>query len=94
MNQSLNNHRLSINGIRLSTKRMFRVTAFLLFVAAVLQSCNFLERQPWDSVDTTNGFQTAADAEAAVNACYQPLQWLNSITCASGRWISLPAKVW
>lgn len=75
MNQSLNNHRLSINGIRLSTKRMFRVTAFLLFVAAVLQSCNFLERQPWDSVDTTNGFQTAADAEAAVNACYQPLQW-------------------
>lgn len=75
MNQSLNNHRLSINGIRLSTKRMGRVTALLLFVAAGLQSCNFLERQPWDSVDTTNGFQTAADAEAAVNACYQPLQW-------------------
>ena len=41
----------------------------------MLSSCNFLERQPWDSVDTTDGFQTAADAEAAVNACYQPLQW-------------------
>ena len=47
----------------------------ILLTALVLASCNFLERQPWDSVDTTNGFQTAADAEAAVNACYQPLQW-------------------
>ena len=47
----------------------------IILTALVVASCNFLERQPWDSVDTTNGFQTAADAEAAVNACYQPLQW-------------------
>lgn len=38
-------------------------------------SCDFLERKPYDTVDTTDGFITAADAEAAVNACYQPLQW-------------------
>ena len=44
-------------------------------VMLCITSCNFLERKPWDSVDTTDGFQTAADAEAAVNACYQPLQW-------------------
>lgn len=47
----------------------------LSLLTGVLSSCNFLDRQPWDSVDTTNGFQTIADAEAAVNACYQPLQW-------------------
>ena len=47
----------------------------IILTAFVLASCNFLERQPWDSIDTTNGFQTAADAEAAVNACYQPMQW-------------------
>lgn len=47
--------------------------SLLLFVS--MSSCAFLEREPWDSVDTTNGFQTAGDAEAAVNACYQPLQW-------------------
>ena len=46
-----------------------------IVIALAVMSCNFLERQPYDSVDTTNGFQTAADAEAAVNACYQPLQW-------------------
>lgn len=47
----------------------------IILTALAVASCNFLDRQPWDSVDTTNGFQTAADAEAAVNACYQPLQW-------------------
>jgi len=47
----------------------------LSLLAGVLSSCNFLEKHPWDAVDTTDGFQTVADAEAAVNACYQPLQW-------------------
>jgi len=47
----------------------------IILTALAVASCNFLDRHPWDSVDTTNGFQTAADAEAAVNACYQPLQW-------------------
>ena len=47
----------------------------IIMLLMMLTSCNFLERKPWDSVDTTNGFQTEADAIAAVNACYQPLQW-------------------
>ena len=49
--------------------------SIVIILMITFTSCNFLDRQPWDSVDTTNGFQTAADAEAAVNACYQPLQW-------------------
>ena len=47
----------------------------IIILMMMLTSCNFLDRKPWDSVDTTNGFQTEADAIAAVNACYQPLQW-------------------
>ena len=75
----------SINSICLSVKRSlflersglcsFSKAVFFLSALAVLNSCNFLERKPWDSVDTTNGFVTEADAIAAVNACYQPLQW-------------------
>ena len=49
--------------------------SIILLVMMMFASCNFLERKPWDSVDTTNGFVTEADAVAAVNACYQPLQW-------------------
>lgn len=51
-----------------------RILYSILAIVA-LSSCNFLEREPWDSVDTSNGFQTQADAVAAVNAAYQPLQW-------------------
>lgn len=47
-----------------------------LYVAILLLcGCDFLNRSPYDSVDTSQGFQTVADAEAAVNAAYQPLQW-------------------
>ena len=49
--------------------------AIVTLLTMTLASCHFLDREPWDSVDTTDGFKTAADAEAAVNACYQPLQW-------------------
>ena len=36
---------------------------------------NFLDRQPWDSIDSTKSFQSKEDAIAAVNGAYQPLQW-------------------
>ena len=49
--------------------------SMVIILMITFTSCNFLDRKPWDSVDTTNGFQTEADAVAAVNACYQPLQW-------------------
>lgn len=61
MKSSIINHKLS----------MSIITVLMM----MLSSCNFLDRKPWDSVDTTNGFLTEADALAAVNACYQPLQW-------------------
>ena len=42
----------------------------------LLSSCeDFLNREPWDSVDTSQSFKTVDDAIAAVNAAYQPLQW-------------------
>lgn len=60
----------------MKTKYLISTRLLIAGLAAlVLSSCNFLDRKPWDSVDTTNGFQTEADAIAAVNACYQPLQW-------------------
>ena len=66
---------ISYSALRgLVTKRSYRLFLAGLIASAVC-SCNFLDRKPWDSVDTTNGFQTEADAIAAVNACYQPLQW-------------------
>ena len=49
--------------------------SIVIILVITFASCSFLDREPWDSVDTTNGFQTEADAIAAVNACYQPLQW-------------------
>ena len=43
---------------------------------ALLYSCDdFLTREPWDSVDSSQSFKTEEDAIAAVNAAYQPLQW-------------------
>ena len=47
----------------------------MLILTLLLSGCDFLNRSPYDSVDTSQGFQTLADAEAAINAAYQPLQW-------------------
>lgn len=47
----------------------------LLSILVFFSACNFLERSPYDSIDTSKGFTTVDDAEAAVNAAYQPLQW-------------------
>ena len=47
----------------------------VLILTLLLSGCDFLNRSPYDSVDTSQGFQTLADAEAAINAAYQPLQW-------------------
>ena len=47
----------------------------VLILTLLLSGCDFLNRSPYDSVDTSQSFQTLADAEAAINAAYQPLQW-------------------
>ena len=54
-------------------KKIINISVYV--VVLLLCGCDFLNRSPYDSVDTSQGFQTVADAEAAVNAAYQPLQW-------------------
>ena len=57
-------------------KRTTYILSIFGALALSLSACSdFLDREPWDSVDTSEGFQTAEDAVAAVNAAYQPLQW-------------------
>lgn len=57
-------------------KRTTYIISIFGALAMLLSACSdFLDREPWDSVDTSEGFQTAEDAVAAVNAAYQPLQW-------------------
>lgn len=48
----------------------------LVFVALVGASCSdsFLNKAPLDTVNTENFYKTEADAIAAINAAYQPLQ--------------------
>ena len=48
---------------------------FIAFATAILPACSdFLEKVPQDSINTSNFFKTEADAIAAVNGAYQPLQ--------------------
>ena len=54
-------------------KKIINISVYV--VVLLLYGCDFLNRSPFDSVDTSQGFQTMEDAEAAVNAAYQPLQW-------------------
>jgi len=46
-------------------------------MAALITSCSsdFLDKAPEDSINTSNFFKTEADANAAINGAYQPLQW-------------------
>jgi len=49
----------------------------IILLTALFLSCSkdFLEKSPEYSVNTANFFQTEADAIAATNGAYQPLQW-------------------
>ncbi|WP_114782820.1 RagB/SusD family nutrient uptake outer membrane protein [Botryobacter ruber] len=56
-----------------------KLTKYFLAVLLVgaLTSCgdDFLDKAPKDSINTSNFFATEADAIAAINGAYQPLQW-------------------
>lgn len=56
--------------------KYFAIGIFLSISLFILSACSkkFLERNPLDSVGTTNYYKTAKDALAAINAAYQPLQ--------------------
>ena len=56
--------------------KKFRYILPCFLLGLTLSSCNgFLDKEPWDSIDTSKSFQAAEDAIAAVNGAYQPLQW-------------------
>ncbi|HYG38000.1 MAG TPA: RagB/SusD family nutrient uptake outer membrane protein [Cytophagales bacterium] len=48
-----------------------------LFFTTIFFGCgdDFLNKTPLDSVNTENFYKTEADAVAAINGAYQPLQW-------------------
>jgi hypothetical protein len=56
---------------------MKRYILTLSVFALLTVSCSedFLEKAPLDSINTENFYQTEADAIAAINGAYQPLQW-------------------
>jgi hypothetical protein len=49
------------------------LSAFTLLTVSCSE--DFLEKAPLDSINTENFYQTEADAVAAINGAYQPLQW-------------------
>jgi len=54
-----------------------RIITFLIISLTILSGCkkDFLTKSPEDSINTANFFKTEADAVAAINGAYQPLQW-------------------
>ena len=55
-------------------KNLFPV--IILTLVLTVSSCSkFLDKAPLDSVNTENFWRTEADAIAAINGAYQPLQW-------------------
>lgn len=56
---------------------MKRYILTTIVLALIVFSCSedFLDKAPLDTINTSNFFQTEADAIAAVNGAYQPLQW-------------------
>ena len=55
---------------------MKKLIATIATTALILTGCNFLERTPYDTVDTTVEL-TDAVAQAMANACYRTLQSSN-----------------
>lgn len=56
-----------------SLKHIFLLASIV--VAGFSCSDDFLEKAPLDTINTDNFYQTEADAVAAINGAYQPLQW-------------------
>jgi len=49
---------------------------FTLFVISFLFGCKkYLDKVPLDTINTSNAWETEADAIGAINGAYQPLQW-------------------
>jgi len=55
--------------------KRYILTLSVLVLLTVSCSEDFLEKAPLDTINTENYYQTEADAIAAINGAYQPLQW-------------------
>jgi starch-binding outer membrane protein, SusD/RagB family len=55
--------------------KRYIITLSILALLTVSCSEDFLEKAPLDTINTENYYQTEADAIAAINGAYQPLQW-------------------
>lgn len=55
--------------------KLIKYTAAVLLVMSAASCKKYLDKVPLDSINTSNFFQTEADAIAAINGAYQPLQW-------------------
>jgi starch-binding outer membrane protein, SusD/RagB family len=53
--------------------KYFTIAVTALFITSC--SSDFLVKAPEDTINTSNFFQTEADAVGAINGAYQPLQW-------------------
>ena len=61
--------------INLKTHKLINVLCLSAMTLALGGCSDFLDREPWDSIDSSKSFQSEEDAIAAVNGAYQPLQW-------------------
>jgi hypothetical protein len=55
--------------------KILKSIAVPLLILALNSCSKYLEKAPLDSINTSNFFKTEADAVAAINGAYQPLQW-------------------
>ena len=54
---------------------LLKYTTAILLIMSIASCKKYLDKAPLDSINTANFFQTEADAVAAINGAYQPLQW-------------------
>ncbi|MHB1922142.1 MAG: RagB/SusD family nutrient uptake outer membrane protein [Chitinophagaceae bacterium] len=55
--------------------KIFKYLSLLGLTCLQISCTKMLVKAPLDSINTSNFYKTAADAEAAINGAYQPLQW-------------------
>ncbi len=55
--------------------KILKYITLVILVISLISCQKYLDKAPLDSINTANFFKTEADAVAAINGAYQPLQW-------------------
>lgn len=55
--------------------KILKYITLIILVISLISCQKYLDKAPLDSINTANFFKTEADAVAAINGAYQPLQW-------------------